>query len=1029
MKKCFINLKTLAFAISVLTISQSSNAQTATQVNLNQITPEKCGSAAIHNLMMNDPQYAARMQDFEQYVQEIANSTTPKTAAQYRIPVVVHVLHKGEAVGVGTNVSEQKIRDAIKDLNDRYRKTAGTGGFGNGVDVEIEFALAVRDPNGNCTNGITRVDMTSNSTYMSSGVQSSTSNGITDAQVKATASWNKQKYYNIYLVSEMDNNNGGAGVQGYAYFASSHGTSSDGAVILASNFTSGVSMTTTHELGHALNLYHTFEGDGSGASCPSQANGCGTGAGDCCGDIPRHKRSQSDCNVTGTNSCDGNSSNALFARNYMDYASDDCVNMFTANQKTRALAACSGPRASFFAAGNLALTPVSAPIVAFQASNSIICSGQTVTFTDISACVPNTFLPETNWSGMTFNWTFTNGATVLTSTLQNPTMTFTVPGSYDVTLTVTTAAGTDTHTENDFVVLSGGTSTACTPTSTNAGNFAQTISRVVFNTIDNSTDSYTNTAYTNFTCSNNTIVQAGNTYNLSITGNAGPSGAQRFEVYIDYNNDGVFSNPSEMVHSGTVAVGTSTTVTTTTLSANITIPATAVTNALLRMRVLSDAATITSGKRTCGSAFFIGDVEDYGVYISAGCSAAPAIATQPAASTICASANTSFSVASTGATSYQWQVSTDGGNNWTNLTNTAPYSTTTTASLTITGSTTAISTFRYRCITTNDCGTTNSAGVVLTVNPTPTVASTTPGNRCGTGTVNLAATASAGTLNWFTALTGGTSIGTGAAFTTPSISATTTYYVSATNSGCTSARTAVVATVNQNVTLTSNPANATICAGSSATLTAAGGSSYTWTGGQTTTSITVSPTTTTTYTVTGVTNCTASASVTITVNPLPNTALSAFPTVCNYNPAFALTQGTPAGGTYSGTGVSGSNFNPATAGIGTATITYSVTQNGCTKSVTGQIIVSGCAGLEDQQNDDLLILYPNPVEGWMTIEGENLSKYQDIELRDEAGRLVGSWKVDNVKTNINLSAYAAGNYTVSISNASNQVVKKIQILK
>jgi PKD repeat protein len=210
--------------------------------------------------------------------------------------------------------------------------------------------------------------------------------------------------------------------------------------------------------------------------------------------------------------------------------------MFTANQKTRALAACSGPRASFFATTNLALTPVSAPIVAFQTSNSIICSGQTVTFTDISACVPNTFLPETNWSNITFSWTFTNGATVLTSTVQNPTMTFTVPGSYDVTLTVTTAAGTDTHTENDFVVLSGGTTTACTPTTSNSGNFAQTISRVVFNTIDNSTDQYTNTAYTNFTCSNNTIVQAGNTYNLSVTGNAGPSGAQRFEVYIDYNN-------------------------------------------------------------------------------------------------------------------------------------------------------------------------------------------------------------------------------------------------------------------------------------------------------------------------------------------------------------------------------------------------------------------------------------------------------------------------------------------------------------
>ena len=1029
MRKNITNLNSLVFAFTFCFFIQNIVAQTNNPIPFNQSAAEKCGSALIHNQMLNDTTYAAIMQNFEARVESITNSPTPKIAAQYRIPVVVHVLHKGELVGVGTNVSDQKIRDAIKELNDRYRKTVGTPGFGTGVDVEIEFALAVRDPSGNCTNGINRVNMSNNSTYMSFGVQSASSQGITDAQVKAAASWNKQKYYNIYLVSEMDNNNGGAGVQGYAYFASAHGTSSDGAVIMASNFISGVSMTTTHELGHALNLYHTFEGDGSGASCPTAVNGCGSGAGDCCGDIPRHIRSQSDCNVTGTNACNGNSSNALFARNYMDYSSDACTNMFTANQKTRMLEACNTDRASFFAANNLALTPVSAPIVAFQSTNSIICSGQTVTFTDISACVPNTFLPETNWSGMTFSWTFTNGATVLTSTLQNPTMTFTVPGSYDVTLTITTAAGTDSHTENDFVVLSSGVVSACTPTSSNAGNFAQTISRVVFNTIDNTTDQYTNTAFTNFACSDNTIVQVGNTYNISITGNAGPSAAQRFEVYIDYNNNGVFSNPSEMVHSGTIAIGTSTSVTTTTLSANITIPATAVTNTLLRMRVLSDGAAISAAKRTCSSPFLIGDVEDYGVYISAGCSAAPAISTQPRATIICENANTSFNVSSSDATSYQWQVSTNGGANWTNISNTAPYSNATTASLIITAASIAISANQYRCITTNDCGITNSSGVTLTVNPIPSVMSTIPGNRCGTGTVILAATASAGTLNWYNVATGGTSLATGTSFTTPSISTTTTYYVATTNASCTSARTAVIATVNQNVTVSSNPSNLTICAGASATLTASGGTSYTWTGGQTTNSITVSTTITTTYTVTGVTNCTANASVTITVNPLPNTALAAFPTVCNYNPSFALNQGTPIGGTYSGTGVSAGNFNPSTAGIGTTTITYSVTQNGCTKSVTGQLVVSGCAGLEDQQNDELLILYPNPVKGWMTIESENLINYQTIQLRDEAGRLVQTWKVEGLKMNVNLSEYAAGNYTIQISNDLKQVVKKIQIAK
>jgi hypothetical protein len=88
--------------------------------------------------------------------------------------------------------------------------------------------------------------------------------------------------------------------------------------------------------------------------------------------------------------------------------------------------------------------------------------------------------------------------------------------------------------------------------------------------------------------------------------------------------------------------------------------------------------------------------------------------------------------------------------------------------------------------------------VVATVNPTPTITGTTPASRCGTGTLALGATASAGTINWYSALTGGASLGTGTSFTTPSISTTTTYYVDATNAGCTSSpRIAVIATVTQ----------------------------------------------------------------------------------------------------------------------------------------------------------------------------------------------------------------------------------------
>src|SRR5690606_8414060 len=74
---------------------------------------------------------------------------------------------------------------------------------------------------------------------------------------------------------------------------------------------------------------------------------------------------------------------------------------------------------------------------------------------------------------------------------------------------------------------------------------------------------------------------------------------------------------------------------------------------------------------------------------------------------------------------------------------------------------------------------------------------TAPGSTCGPGPVTLGATGSSGsTLNWYANATGGTSLGTGTSFTTPSINATRNYYVEATANGCSSGRTAVVATVN-----------------------------------------------------------------------------------------------------------------------------------------------------------------------------------------------------------------------------------------
>ncbi|WP_353088445.1 hypothetical protein, partial [Flavobacterium sp.] len=101
------------------------------------------------------------------------------------------------------------------------------------------------------------------------------------------------------------------------------------------------------------------------------------------------------------------------------------------------------------------------------------------------------------------------------------------------------------------------------------------------------------------------------------------------------------------------------------------------------------------------------------------------ITTQPVNQSIASAQNTSFSVVATSATAYQWQVSTDNGVTWANLTNTPPYSTVTTATMNITNATFGMNGYRYRCIVsgTAPCGAVNSnAGILSVVNAINTLA-------------------------------------------------------------------------------------------------------------------------------------------------------------------------------------------------------------------------------------------------------------------------------------------------------------------
>lgn len=78
----------------------------------------------------------------------------------------------------------------------------------------------------------------------------------------------------------------------------------------------------------------------------------------------------------------------------------------------------------------------------------------------------------------------------------------------------------------------------------------------------------------------------------------------------------------------------------------------------------------------------------------------------------------------------------------------------------------------------------------------------------------------------------------------------------------------------------------------------------------------------------------------LTVNPLPNVSLQTFNNVCASDPPFTLTGGLPAGGTYTGLGVSNGKFNPGSVGAGAHSITYTFTDsNSCTNSATQPIQV------------------------------------------------------------------------------------------
>ncbi len=280
-----------------------------------------CGTDERHELLLRtDATYRKNFLLYSQQLDSVLNNTPhdPRVLPpQYTIPVVVHVIHLGEPVGTGSNLSDAQILDAIDGLNQRFANSNGQG-----ADCEISFCLATRTPEGCPTNGIVRVDGSEVPNYANEGIEYIGSGGASESAIKALSHWPPLDYYNIWIVHDIYGD-----WAGYAYFP---GTSElDGAVIGA-EFMTGDGKTLSHELGHALNLKHTFQGDAGGNDCPANTD-CMT-MGDAICDTPPHKRS--DCGTTNPCSNEGDWNNSHY--NWMCY----CVvppnlGRFTEDQRTR----------------------------------------------------------------------------------------------------------------------------------------------------------------------------------------------------------------------------------------------------------------------------------------------------------------------------------------------------------------------------------------------------------------------------------------------------------------------------------------------------------------------------------------------------------------------------------------------------------------------------------------------------------------------------------------------------------------------
>lgn len=432
-QKLFLGLATmLGMAVAQPTFAQTDNP---------------CGTDWIN--ARYGEQHPERMQYREQMRDLIRNTAMEPIAERSTvvIPTVVHVMHRGGP----ENISDGQVHDALRILNTDLRRqngdTANTRPIFKpyGADFNVEFRLAKLDPQGNCTNGIT---------HNFSPITYSADDAIKETNTGGIDPWPVNRYFNIWVVGHIVLDQ--SGVIGYAYFPS-WGMSNNYGVVIDNRYfgTIGTAQgkdgrTLTHEMGHCLELYHTFQ-SGCGSNCSFSGD-------DVC-DTPPVSGATYNCSFA-LNSCDNDATGPSvygtdvpdMIENYMSYNQNFCQNTFTLGQKSRSDAVfqntfvgqlitaqnrLSTGTTDGFVGGPCALEPD------FTWSKSAICVGDSIQFNDFTQ----------NGSPDTWQWTI-SGPETLTSTLPSPRITFTQPGTYSVTLTIGNGQGNSTESKPHIIYVS-----------------------------------------------------------------------------------------------------------------------------------------------------------------------------------------------------------------------------------------------------------------------------------------------------------------------------------------------------------------------------------------------------------------------------------------------------------------------------------------------------------------------------------------------------------------------------------------------